>query len=156
MTTHRILAALALTLLPGLPLLGYLWPPADAPAPQTAQDPWTWPAAKSAAQPAPPPANLALFWPGAKPAPDTDSASNAAANKQTGAHRDWTLIGLIRQGNSLTALVQDPQQNILTLRPGDRLDQERRVSTLEPTRLHWQDNQGRTGQLQLYPAPTSD
>lgn len=154
MTARQTLAALALAL--ALPLLGYFWPLPEASPPGDAEDRWTWPEPSAANRHHELPANLANYWPGQKPTSSTAADALAADSKGQAARTDWTLIGIIRQGNSLSALVQDPQRNILTLQPGDPLDEQRRVSDLEPTRLHWHDDEGRTGELPLYPAPAPE
>lgn len=151
MTARQTLAALALAL--GLPLLGYLWPLPAADLPGDAEDRWTWPEPTAATRHSELPANLASYWPGKKPTNSTAADGQTADSQAEAARRDWTLIGIIRQGDSLSALVQDPQRNILTLQPGDSLDQQRRISDLEPTRLHWHDDEGQTGELPLYPVP---
>lgn len=149
-----MLAALALVL--GLPLVGYLWPQPTLDALKDSEEGWTWPEAASETPRAELPENLANYWPGKKPTNSTE-ADPASADSQRGAtQHDWKLIGVIRQGSSLSALVQDPQQNIVTLRPGDRLDEQRRVSELKPTSLLWRDDEGGTGELPLYPEPAAE
>ena len=149
MSVRVIIAALIALL--SLPLIGYLWPLPETAAPDTAEDRWLWPEARPRHE-LTAPANLATFWPGVKPlAPgaqgnDADSAPSAA-------QQDWMLIGLINQGGSRSALVKDPEGNILVLKPGDALDEVRAVTTLESTRLYWQDDAGNTGDLPLYPEP---
>ncbi len=144
-----LLATLALLL--GLPLLGYLWPLPAAESLPTDEQSWSWPSDADAPTPTPPPPRLASFWPGQRPASTESAAANEAAT--AGAPRAWSLIGVIRQGRQLSALVQDPQGDILTLRPGDALDAQRRVERIEPTRLHWRSATADTGHLPLYPEP---
>lgn len=143
-----------LALLPGLPLIGYLWPLPAPPLASAGDDPWNWPAPLERRQPTLP-AELATFWPGRTPADPKQAAAGAeaAAAAGKGTHQAWTLIGVIGQGRRHSALVQDPQRNIRTLAPGDALDERRRISRIEATRLHWQDTDGQTGTLPLYPDP---
>lgn len=153
MKARLILVALALVF--GLPVIGYLWPQPTPDVLPDANERWAWPEAADQTPRTELPDNLATYWPGKKP---TNSAEGdpASADSQRAKQHDWKLIGVIRQGNSLSALVQDPQQNILTLTPGDRLDEQRRVSELKPTALLWRDDEGGTGQLQLFPEPTAE
>jgi len=154
MNARLTLVAVALAL--GLALLGYLWPQPTPDALQGADERWAWPEAASETSRSDLPERLGNYWPGKKPTNSTE-ADTAAADSQSGTRRhDWSLIGVIRQGNSLSALVQDPQQNILTLKPGDPLDEQRTVSELKPTALLWRDEEGGTGQLPLYPEPAAD
>ncbi len=154
MNARLILVVLALVL--GLPLIGYLWPQPTPDALQHAEERWAWPEAADETPRAELPENLANYWPGKKPTNSTGADALAADSKGQATRRDWTLIGVIRQGNSLSALVQDPQRNILTLRPGDRLDEQRTVSELKPTSLLWRDDEGGTGELPLYPEPAAE
>lgn len=148
MKSHpALLAALALVL--GLPLLGYLWPLPEPQQPPADDQAWNWPSDAGEPAPTPAPPRLAGFWPGQRPASTESAAANEAA--AAGAPRAWSLIGVIRQGRQLSALVQDPQGDILTLRPGDALDAQRRVERIEPTRLHWRSATADTGHLPLYP-----
>lgn len=154
MKTHLLLASLAAAL--GLVLLGYLWPQPDTePLADTAER-WSWPEAAARPPRADLPQNLATYWPGRKPTSSTEAQAKEVDSKGDLARHDWQLIGVIRQGDSLSALVQDPQQNILTLNQGDRLDEQRRVSELKPTSLLWRDEDGGTGQLPLYPEPAAE
>ncbi|GAB3394540.1 hypothetical protein [Azotobacter armeniacus] len=147
----------ALVLLPGLSLLGYLWPLPDPLAAPAGDDTWNWPEPAERRQPALP-GELATFWPGKAPADPEKATADAEAAAAAGKDKRqaWTLIGVIRQGRRYSALVQDPQRNILSLAPGDALDGQRRVERIEPTRLHWQDADGQTGALSLYPDPLDD
>ena len=150
MTARLTLAALLLVF--GLPLLGYLWPLPQATSGAAATDNWAWPENAAARQPTQVPANLANYWPGKNPAHNNTNDARTAAGDTLSKAIDWQLIGIISQGKSLSALVQDPEGNILKLQAGDSLDPQRRVSVLEATRLHWHDDNGRTGELPLYPA----
>lgn len=154
MNARLILAATALAL--GLALLGYVWPQPSPDAELVVDDNWTLPATTPSEPRTEPPTNLATYWPGKKP---TDSATAEAAEADSPRepmHHDWKLIGVIHQGDNLSALVQDPQQNILTLSRGDRLDERRSVSELKSTYLLWRDDDGGTGELQLYPEPAAE
>jgi hypothetical protein len=142
------LAILALLL--GLPLLGYLWPLPEPKQPLTSDDAWTWPAAAQYKSPTAAPEKLATFWPGKTPASPKQAGATETAK---GLRHDWRLIGVIRQGRQSSALIQDPEGSILTLKPGDALDPQRRISQIAPTRLRWQDREGKTGELPLYPEP---
>jgi hypothetical protein len=136
-------------------LLGYLWPLPNPPTETTDQQAWVWPSAPQPAAATAAPSKLSTYWPGTDASNEADNSATDQSQKSTVTHT-WRLIGIIRQGKSLSALVQDPKQNIVTLKPGDHLGEARRVSRLEPTRLHWQDNDGRTGALLLYPDPTPE
>ncbi len=154
MKTHLLLASLAAAL--GLVLLGYLWPQPDTePLADTAER-WSWPEAAARPPRADLPQNLATYWPGRKPTSSTAAEAAAADSQREPTRHDWKLIGVIRQGDNLSALVQDPQQNILMLSPGDRLDEQRSVSELKLTSLLWRDDEGGTGELQLYPEPAAE
>lgn len=146
------LIPLALCLLLGLPALGYLWPLPDPEGVAASEDHWSWPSADERKQ-ADIPEKLTTFWPGRAPLSPEEAAAASEAEKARAARHAWSLIGVIRQGRHFNALVQDPQNNILTLNPGDALDEDRKVSTIEPTRLRWQDAAGQTGELPLYPEP---
>jgi len=154
MKARLTLAALALML--GLPLIGYFWPQPTPTFLQDGEERWAWPEAAHETPRAELPKNLANYWPGRKPTNSTEADPDSADSQQGAARHDWKLIGVIRQGTSLSALVQDPKQNIVTLRPGDRLDEQRSVSELKPTSLLWRDNEGGTGELQLYPEPAAE
>jgi len=148
------LAAIALA--SALVLLGYFWPQPSPNDVLAASDDWALPAPLPREPRTELPANLATYWPGRKPTSSTAAATDPADSTPGTTQRDWTLIGIIRQGNSLSALVQDPQRNILTLKTGDRLDEARTVRQLTPTALLWKDAQGGTGELLLYPEPAAE
>lgn len=152
MTARQTFVTLALLL--GLPLLGYLWPLPTADQPGSTEDRWAWPEPASSDRHGELPQHLATWWPGKKP-PSRTAADGQGTDSQAARH-DWTLIGIIRQGNRLSALLQDPQRNILTLGPGDRLDAQRRISELHATSLYWRDDAGATGKLLLYPVPATE
>lgn len=149
-----ILAATALAL--GLALLGYVWPQPSPDAELVVDDNWTLPATTPSERQTDLPANLATYWPGRKPTSSTVAEAAAADSQREPTRHDWKLIGVIRQGDNLSALVQDPQRNILMLSPGDRLDEQRSVSELKLTSLRWRDDEGGTGELQLYPEPAAE
>src|SRR5690606_7673246 len=149
---RRLLIALA-ALVAGLPLLGYLWPLSLAQPEDATGEAWHWPTAATGERAAPAPATLARFWPGSAPseAAAAQQATQDASRRQGGT---WALVGTVRQGARLDALVRDPQQNILTLRPGDAIGDERHIIEVAPTRLWWQGRDGAAGELPLYPEPT--
>lgn len=140
-----------------LPVMGYLWPQASLQDSASNPPPWNWPETEALSVPAPIPENMALFWPGKTPETAAQGTeSNTAQNNKNSTAGRWILLGVIRQGTQLNALLQDPKQNILTLKPGDALDEQRRVSAIHPTRMIWMDNEGKTGALLLYPDPVPE
>lgn len=144
-----------LVLLLGMPLIGYLWPLSSSTIAIAPVDDWTWPSATQPRAAVSAPDKLAVYWPGKAPGNAESDSAAGDASKRVGAKHAWQLIGIIRQGGSLNALVMDPQQNILVLKAGDALDSQRRVSLIEATRLHWQSPEGQTGVLTLYPQSSS-
>lgn len=140
-----------------LPALGYLWPQASLQDSANTPPTWSWPKAEPERNATPLPNNMDLFWPSNTPSSDsqnTDTATAQSDNKsKTGR---WSLVGVIRQGTQLNALLQDPKQNILTLKLGDMIDKQRKVNAIHPTQLTWQDNEGKTGVLLLYPNPATE
>lgn len=154
MNVRLILAANALAL--GLVLLGYGWPQPSPEAEGLASENWALPATPPSQPRTEPPTNLATYWPGKKPTGSTTAEAAEADSPREPTHHDWKLIGVIHQGDNLSALVQDPQKNILTLSRGDRLDERRSVSELKSTYLLWRDDDGGTGELQLYPEPAAE
>jgi hypothetical protein len=136
-------------------LLGYLWPLPNPPTETTDQEAWVWPSAPQPAAPKAAPSKLSTYWPGTDASNQADNSASEQSQKSPATHT-WRLIGLIRQGQSHSAQVLDPQQQILTLNIGDPLDPQRRVTTIEATRLRWQDTTGAAGELLLYPQPTAD
>lgn len=147
------LLLLATVLVIGLFLLGYLWPVSKIDLAESAADQWVWNASEAALVAHPLPKNLASYWPSKKPL--SSAGHNAAAPAGADARHDWMLIGVIRQGGPPSAVVLDPEGKLLTLRVGDRLDEQRLVTALKSTSLIWRDAQGVTGELQLYPEPSA-
>lgn len=146
-----LLSLLAAALVIGLFLVGYLWPVSQADFAETAEDQWRWSASAPPVAERPLPGNLTSFWPGKKPLSSAEQA--AAASAAEGARHDWMLIGIIRQGGPPSAVLLDPEGKLLTLSVGDRLDEQRQIKALQSTSLIWQDAQGVSGALQLYPEP---
>lgn len=146
----RLLAAAALLLL-GLPLLGYFWPLPAGDAPRSDDERWEWPQAM-AQSPIASNQRLTRFWPGKAPATTADDATGASTSTRT-AYGAWQLIGIVRQGDTFSALVLDPDREVVTLAAGDGFDATRSVTALDATHLHWRDDDGSTGSLTLYPEP---
>lgn len=135
-------------------LLGYLWPQPDQPTEATNQEAWAWPNIPQPTAPSKAPSKLSTYWPGTAVNEQTDASTDP--NQNSTATHNWRLIGIIRQGQSLSAQVLDPQQQIMTLSIGDALDAQRRVTAIEATRLRWQNAAGAAGDLLLYPQPTAE
>jgi len=153
MTTSRLLQfSLAAAMLVGFLLLGYLWPVNQADFAESSVDQWGWSASDTQGTVRALPNNLARYWPGKKP---LSSAEQATTSVDAAARHDWMLIGVIRQGGPPSAVVLDPEGKLLTLRVGDRLDEQRLVTALKSTSLIWRDARGATGELQLYPEPSA-
>lgn len=134
-------------------LLGYLWPQPDQLTEATNQEAWAWPDAPQPTAPSKAPSKLSTYWPGTAASEQADARTDSAENSAP--THSWRLIGIIRQGQSLSAQVLDPQQQIMTLSIGDALDAQRRVTAIEGTRLRWQNTAGALGELLLYPQPTA-
>lgn len=154
--TPRTLLPVALFALLGLALIGFWWPLPEHAGDAQTERPWALPEQPAPTKTTDMPDSLARFWPGRAPTDGATAQASAADSDSSGKPTDWRLIGIIHQGRAPSALVQDPQQNILTLKPGDRLDATRQVSRLEPTRLFWQGDDGTRGSLPLYPEPAPD
>lgn len=152
MTSRLRQLSLAAALLVGFLMLGYLWPVNQTDFAENSVDQWEWTAGDTHDAVRALPNNLARYWPGKKP---LSSAEQAAASADTTARHDWMLIGIIRQGGPPSAVVLDPEGKLLTLSIGDRLDEQRQIKALQSTSLIWQDAQGASGALQLYPEPAT-
>lgn len=151
MTSRLRQLSLAAALLVGFLMLGYLWPVNQADFAENSVDQWEWTAGDTHDAVRALPNNLARYWPGKKPLSSAEQAAAAAAAE--GARHDWMLIGIIRQGGPPSAVLLDPEGKLLTLSVGDRLDEQRQIKALQSTSLIWQDAQGVSGELQLYPEP---
>lgn len=152
MTSRLRQLSLAAALLVGFLMLGYLWPVNQTDFAENSVDQWEWTAGDTHDAVRALPNNLARYWPGKKP---LSSAEQAAASADTTARHDWMLIGIIHQGGPPSAVVLDPEGKLLTLSIGDRLDEQRQIKALQSTSLIWQDAQGASGALQLYPEPAT-
>lgn len=135
-------------------LLGYLWPQPAQLTETTDQETWAWPSTPKSVAISAAPSKLNIHWPGTDTTSQNDDSADQTNQKNAAAHT-WQLIGIIRQGPIHSAQVLDPQRQILTLNTGDALDNQRRVTAIEATRLRWQDASGAAGELLLYPQPTA-
>lgn len=151
---YRQLLPVAIALLLGLPLLAYLWPLPTPTPPDSGKESWAWPPTEQAPASAEAPANLGTFWPGKLP--EIARQDDKAAAKPHAETHPWMLVGIIRQSRRFEALVLDPQNNLLTLKPGDALDESRRVIRIDSTRLYWQAADDSRGELLLYPEPNPE
>lgn len=136
-----------------LPLLGVLTGAADdADQPRSAARPWHWPALPPAPPRPAPPLSLARLWPvtptDATELALTDAKAKAALQQQ---RQPLTLVGIINNGGSLSALVLEQGTRLRTVKTGMLLDKARTVLRIDSDRLHWRDQNGRQGVLTLYP-----
>lgn len=141
--TPKLFAPVALL----LPLaLGYVWPHAEPNGLQGSSSRWQAPTLAESAPIEVNPEGLARFWP--LSTPQTEETDNAKSTET----RRWRLVAVINQGGQPSATLLSPQGELLNLKPGDMLDEQRRITHIATTVLHWQGGDDQ-GTLALFPRP---